>query len=587
MIGDLVSESEGKSVPQPASSAGLADRMSGPLFDASKKRWFAFCLVVSLIYSALGLMQAFGSEFVIQDDARHHVAWLQSFSDPELFRGDLIAEYFESLAGSTFSSIYWLAAKVGVEAIFLSKILPVVLSLIASGFCYLLCLRLIPVPAAASLCTVIFLQALWMEDDVQSACARALYYPLFLPFLYYLGKRKLLPVVITLALQGAYPSLLILSEAILVSTLVRIEGGRLKISSNMADYKFVAAGIVAGGIGLLPVIFSTSTFGATISGAEAVKMPEFHPGGREQYYFPDPLRFWVTGARSGVFPMDHPPPILCWVGLLLPFILLRPKQFPLAASVNVDTLILFARVAFAGVALFLIARMMEFQLYIPNRYSSYGLRMILCLAAGLAIAVVAERLFKARPKLAFLAPVAMSLIVFSPLLEGDFPRSGYVTGYHGDLYRYLERQPKNILVASLVPEAANIPAFARRSILLNREYGIAFKKGYYDQFRQRVKDILTAQYSPNLDDVRKFNQKYKVTYWLLERASFQPDYLAHQNSWILSFQPEERNARKYQENGGSPALAKVVKECTVLETNGMILLSAEKINQIPDSDIRP
>lgn len=586
MIGGLVSDSEGKNVPLSAPDGGVGEGMASPVSDVSKKRWLAFCLVVSLIYSALGLMQAFGSEYVIQDDARHHVVWLQSFSDPELFAGDLIAEYFESLAGSTFSSIYWLAAKVGVDVIFLSKILPVVLSLIATGFCYVLCLRLIPVPAAAALCTVIFLQSLWMEDDIQSACARALYFPLFLPFLYYLGKRKLLPVVITLALQGAYPSLLILSGAILVSTLITIEGRRLKISSNIADYKLVAAGIVAGGIGLLPVIFSSSSFGATISGAEAIKMPEFQPGGREQYYFTDPLLFWVTGGRSGLFPMDHPPPLLAWAGLLLPLILLRSRHFPLSKSVNFQTLMLFARVAFAGVALFLIARMVEFQLYIPNRYSSYGLRMVLCIAAGLAISLVAARLLKSLPRLAFLAPVALSLIVFSPLLEGDFPRSGYITGRNGDLYKYLERQPKNILVASLVPDAANIPAFARRSILLNREYGIAFKKGYYDQFRQRVKDILTVQYSPDLDDVRKFNQKYKVTHWLLERSSFEPDYLAHQDSWLLCFQPEEQSARKFLESGGTSALAKIVHECTVFEADGMILLDAEKINRIHEGEIR-
>jgi hypothetical protein len=578
VIGDLVSGSEGKNVLPPAPEADSSARSISAVL---KKRWLLFCLVVSLFYACLGLIQAFNGEFVVQDDARHHVIWMQSFRDPELFRGDLIAQYFQSIAGPTFSSIYWLAAKVGVDIIFVSKILPVVLSLIAGAFCYLLSLRLIPSPAAAALCTVIFLQGLWMEDDVQSACARAFYYPLFLPFLYYLGKRKLIPVVITLALQGAYPSLLILSEAILVSTLVTTQGGRIKVSSSLADYKLVAAGIIAGGIGMLPVLLSSQVCGATVSGAEAVKMPEFHPGGREEYYSPNPLTFWVTGLRSGVFPMDHPPPIISWVGLLFPFMLLRPSWFPLSRSVSREMLFLFARIIVLGVTLYLIATALAFQLYIPNRYSAYGLRMILCLAAGLAISLVADRIFKARPKFAFLTPLALCLIALSPLLQRDFPRCGYVIGCNGDLYRYLETQPKNTLVASLDPEAANLPAFAKRSVLATKEYGIAFKKGYYKQFSQRMKDTIAAQYSPNISDVQKFNKKYNVTHWLLARNSFSPDYLGRQSRWlVLCFQPEEQNARKHLESGGAIALEEAVKDCTVFKTNDLILLSAEKINQI-------
>src|SRR5262249_46394536 len=83
--------------------------------------WLGLCLLVSVYYSSWALMQAFGSEYVVQDDARHHVVWLQSFTDPELFRGDLIADYFRSLAGPAFSGVYWLAAQVGIDALLLGK----------------------------------------------------------------------------------------------------------------------------------------------------------------------------------------------------------------------------------------------------------------------------------------------------------------------------------------------------------------------------------------------------------------------------------------------------------------------------------
>lgn len=585
MIGDFVSGSEERTVPHSAETDSSQDEVCRAS-DASKNRWLILCLLVSLLYSCLALRQAFGSEYVIQDDARHHVIWMQSFTDPELFRGDLIAEHFQSLAGPMFSGLYFLAARVGIDVIFFGKILSVVLSGIASVFCYLLCLRLVPAPAAAALCTVIFLQGLWTEDDIASGCARAFFFPLFLPFLYYLSKRKLIPVMVTLVLQGAYPSLLILSEAILVSTLVSFEGGRVKISLKKADCIFVAAGIIAGAIGMLPVLLSSRSFGATVTGAEAMTMPEFHPGGREVYFSPEPFTFWVTGLRSGVFPMDHPPPLICWTGLLLPF-LLRPAWFPLSRIVNFEIVSLFARTAILGIGLYLLATVLAFQLYIPNRYSSFGLRMLLCLAAGLAISLVADRLFRKRPNPPFLVPLAVSIIALSPLLfVKGFPNCGYVTGYVPDLYKFLETQPKNTLVASLVPEAANLPSFAKRSVLATKEYGIAFKKDYYSQFKQRMKDTLAAQYSPNISDVQSFNRKYKVTHWLIEESSFNPDYLAKQSAWlVLCFQPEEGIARRFLESGGSSALAKVIDECAVFRgSGGMILLSADKINRIQDSD---
>ena len=70
------------------------------------------------------------------------------------------------------------------------------------------------------------------------------------------------------------------------------------------------------------------------------------------------------------------------------------------------------------------------------------------------------------------------------------------------LVKYLAEQPKDMLVASLSEEANNIPAFAQRSILVGREFAMAYHPIYFRQIKRRAVDLLQAQYSPDLKSLQ-------------------------------------------------------------------------------------
>lgn len=59
--------------------------------------WFSLSLTFAAIYGCMALQQAFSSEYVVQDDARQHVFWMQRFLEPELLPNDFIANYFQSV----------------------------------------------------------------------------------------------------------------------------------------------------------------------------------------------------------------------------------------------------------------------------------------------------------------------------------------------------------------------------------------------------------------------------------------------------------------------------------------------------------
>lgn len=97
------------------------------------------------------------------------------------------------------------------------------------------------------------------------------------------------------------------------------------------------------------------------------------------------------------------------------------------------------------------------------------------------------------------------------------------------------------LIASLAEEANNLPTFAQRSILVGREYAIPYQLGYYRQFRQRTLELINAQYSPNLTAAKNLIHKYKIDFWLLDKAAFTPEYIAN-NSWLKQYQPATAEA---------------------------------------------
>ncbi len=100
-----------------------------------------------MLYAAgcafLALRQAFASEYTLADDVREHVFWMFRYLDPALFPGDPIADYFQSLAPSGFAALYWMLARLGIDPLLASKLIPSALSFIAVGYFFWLGLAIL------------------------------------------------------------------------------------------------------------------------------------------------------------------------------------------------------------------------------------------------------------------------------------------------------------------------------------------------------------------------------------------------------------------------------------------------------------
>lgn len=566
--------------------------------------WFGLSLLVAAIYSGLIIYQAFSQPYIVQDDARQHVFWMRRFIDPELFSGDLIADYFASVAPSGYTGLYRTIAMLGLDPIVFSKIVPALILLVTTAYCFATCVALLPVPIAGFIASVLLNQNLLMADDVNSGTPRAFIYPCFLAFVYYLLKGSRLPCLIAIALLGAfYPQMMLVACGVMVTRLVQWQDGRPRLSPDRDDYLFagMALAVGAGMMGLY-VLEGATEFGPAITVNEARQLPEFWGNGRASFFSDNPFDYWVLSPRSGILPRAEKllkPPLL-FAALVLPFLLRQPQRFPLATAVKPGVAVL-GQIILPSIGLFFLAHLVLFKLHHPSRYVQHSYRVVVMLAAGIALTILLEAVVRwglARSTrrwimgsllsgfvvVLLLYPATVNLREALPTHKGLFPRDwnpAFVVGSRPQLYEFFAQQPKDILIASLAREANNLPTFAQRSVLASREYGIPYHVGYYRQFKQRLLDTIQAQYSLDPNVVIQFLRKYGIDYWLIDRQSgFTPNYLNAKKSWLWYYQPAAQQALATLEQGQSPVVQTLLNRCQVFQDgNDLVVLQANCLIQ--------
>lgn len=575
--------------------------------------YLTLALLVSLCYSLPALSEALSGEYVIQDDARQHIFWMRRFLDPALFSNDLMADYFQSVAPWGYTTLYRLFAIVGVDPVLLSKLLPPLLGLIVTGFCFGVGMQLLPLPIAGFTTATLLNQNLWMRDDLSSATPGAFFYPIFLAFLYFLLRGALFPTLFTIALQGLfYPQSVFLAAGILVlrlSTWSNQESerglGRLRLADR-ATVKLSLAGLgmAAGVIGLYAL--KSSEFGSVIGLAAARQMPAFGPRGWSAFFSDSWVDFWLCGKRSGIIPTEwcdlakdsqEVPrlwlamlrfPVL-WLGPILPLLVWWSRRQQ--TSLIFTNLSILWQGLLVSTTLFFVAHSLAFKLHLPNRYTEHSYRVLLALAAGISLVILWEwlsRWFQAKVNriwsVGITVLLASSFVFYPYSLEIDhapFPVTGYFKGEHPALYRFFAKQPKDIVIASLSEEANQIPTFSQRSLLVGGEgYVLPYHPQYFQQVSQKLLALVQAQYSPDLNQVKALIQDYQIDFWLLDQDSFQPDFAdpkAYLTSVFEQFPAELQQVKDQIKAGTAPALTQIPNNCTAFEKQRFYILRAKCI----------
>jgi hypothetical protein len=533
--------------------------------EQQRRRGLVISLLVPLYFAGLTGLYQLSHPYIVQDDARQHVVFLQRLLDPAAFPQDLIADYFTAMAPAGYKALYGAAASLGVPPLMFARLLPVVLSLLSTYFLYSAATLLWPVALNGVLTSLIFNQQIWLNDDLVSATPRAFVYPIFTAFLYYLLRGALIPCLLTLLLQGLFFPQLLLVQVLMLA--LGLAGPFASSQSDRKSLLFLGAGLPVAGLVLLPYLLSASAFGPVITAAQMRTMPEYGLGGRNEYFGVTPLAFWLlgnSGLRIPVFPT------IVLTGFGLPFLRLRRQQLQILARLGLASLLLYG-----------LAHLLLLRLHFPSRYTYHSFVIGLSMAAGVVLSWgLGQGWQRLRPRLGQLAKpeklglgltaVVASVVIAVPAVPALFVRfQGWEIGDQIALYDYLKQQSQP-RVASLAGAANSLPAFTGASVLVGREFALPHHPAYYQQFIQRTADLIQAQYGASPAQLANFIQTYRITHVLLDRDAFVPDYLQRQD-WLFHsvLQPVVVNTPN-----SAPLLPTLMSDCEAVSTAELVLLDA-------------
>lgn len=501
--------------------------------------WFRLSFVAPLYFGLIALgYQLLGPEYVVQDDARQHVVWMQQFVDPQLFAGDAIANYYLTIAPPGYKGLYWGLAQIGIEPLLTAKLLPLILALITTYFAYKLALKILPIPLCGFLATLILNQQIWLDDELISATPRAFYYPLFTIFLYCVTQRDIIPCLVIIALQGLfYAPAMLLSVAILSIRL--LDWRKRQLTRDRSRYLLWFAGCLVAALVILFLLHRQADVGPAVTALQMRRLPEFGLHGRHEYFGVNPIYFWFQG-RSGLNISWFPASIL--MGLSLPALVIR--RCPFTQKLTPHIAIIYQSLM-AALSLYILAHVLLFELYYPSRYTYHSLRVVLALAAGISLTILLKAgwswlQYKRQTHLRRRDRLLMTfvgLLIAIELLVPALPpvflaMEVLIEGQSPELYAFLAQQPRDTVVATLAPEGDNLGAFAQRSTLVGREFALAFHPQYHRIVQARIADLLAAQYGTDPSVVRRIIDQYSIDFFLIENSAFTPEYLLRQD-WLI------------------------------------------------------
>jgi hypothetical protein len=245
--------------------------------------------------------------------------------------------------------------------------------------------------------------------------------------------------------------------------------------------------------------------------------------------------------------------------------------------------------------LYVLAHLLLPTLYLPSRYTYHSFRFIMPIAAGLTVTILVDAgvrsLRRQRQRRGGLKPfhwvissfvalllTAAVVVPFIPdVVDGAFY---WQKGKAAGLYQFIGQQPPETLVASLSEEADNIPSFSLRPVLVGREFALPYQMGYYQTMRQRIADLIQAQYSPDLATLTTFIQQYDVDLLVLDRWFLDPNYITQNHqSWLMQYQPAASTAIAQLQQGETPAIVAMMTPCTVWQDEKFVVLNGACIVQ--------
>ena len=480
----------------------------------------AVVLAAAAIFTAAHFA-AFANPFVINDDVRQQIYWMQQWQDPELFQDDLLTDYAHHYVPWGVKALYWLGSAI-VNPILFSKILTGILFVALSICLYLIGMELLDRRLAWLAVSVFWLMPIFLHT-ISGGLARSFAFPLLAWF--WLAWLRRQPWGMGGALVGQALFIPYIAPISAGAALMAWVGSRVSRSAAPPfpgrGSHVVCLAVAAGLVVLFNYHLTAGGFGPLVSAADMANRPEFTRAGRFPI-IPVPSVFWeIIKPWEGIAPFREAGPVagaLVFAALLgLLVVGWRRLDWPELLSRLQPALYL----GLASLACYAMARLFLLKLFVPNRYVMYTFNLMFCLALALGFYGLAKDRQITRGLAMGLLAVVLGLSCWRLHGVGLYDYSEFAP-----LYAALSQTSKGALIAGHPELADNIPTFARRSVFVTNELAHPWSKGYWQKLRPRLEEFFAAYYAGDPEAVRAFCRKHRISYLAVDRRHFTPEFLA-------------------------------------------------------------
>ena len=510
----------------------------------SKKGIGAVILVMALSTSVflVGNYDIFSNHYLINDDVRQQLFWMERWQDPELFQNDLLANYSEAYVPVGVRTIYRFAS-LWFDPLLFSKILTAILFVVTAALWFVWG-RLFGDNLTALIVVLVYFLFTGFQAQMAGGLSRGFVFPLLIAYLYFISRGDIFKggvVVLVQSFFNPYVFLLcLLTQVLFVSLEIapRVFPKTFATTEPISDLgKFIRRLLVLNIPVIIGVVFTVfnilwyqSNLGHLISSSEMVGKSEYTEFGRYQLY-PTPSFFYEL-IRPWEFNLSFPywGPIAGWIMALAAigiFVYAGLNYQPVVKWKGLRGLILIIPVS---LLLYVVARLFLVKLFVPRRYLFYTLNIIYCIGFAVAIRIILEKIELSRTKMCL---ILLALLVFASFKGRHIELFDYSHGQ--SLYKFLQTTPKNTLIAGWPELMDNVMTFGNRRAFVTYELSHTWVEPYWSEVKKRTFDLFKVYYSSSPDEIKAFCKSRGIEYFIVREEDFSPQRLSEPNLYFEPF----------------------------------------------------
>lgn len=522
-----------------ARSTGLKPR--NPVAEVAVVLW-AIAAATHSQYSSLV------NHYVVNGDAPSPIYWLQRFREPLLFRDDLLTDFAVQMHGQWGFVLFYRLLALVAEPLFVSRFMPILLLTVFALYVYKF-VRFFSTTYAGVLTAGLAVMMPTYLEIMSGGHQRAFALPMLASFMYYLatGARRTACLILAL-LAMFYPMVFLVCGITYALSLASPPWNRASLRQRVPALALFAAvlTICSALLALKYTYAPNPQIGRLVTRAEMEGRSEFYVSGRAQVLptagllreFGDHLvglsRALTLGyphmlvrGNSSVARKTYVvvPAVLgvLVVGVCFGLAVRRgrevvPKEIPYLVM--------------SGALLYVLADLVLFRLYLPNRYLIYTVHIAGLLMVGLVGGYVINCV-----RIASVRRVIQVLLLAMVAARIDLAKGVGLTDTTANrpLYEYLATLPANTVIASHPDLGDFIPTFSRRKVFVNFELSVPFFTTYWTTITERTKTFFDAYYAESRQEAYAFCVLNGIDYLVVRARDFDPDYLSGHRIYFEPF----------------------------------------------------